>query len=65
MENFKIKFQRRFNELKKVFIRIRKKRNKYEEFMKNYDDERSEKLMKLYSGAITDIMDSISSDYRN
>ena len=33
--------------------------------MKNYDDERSEKLLKLYSGAITDIMDSISPDYRH
>ena len=33
--------------------------------MKNYDEERSEKLLKLYSGAIADIMDSISSDYRN
>ena len=33
--------------------------------MKNYDEERSEKLLKLYSGAITDIMDSISPDYRN
>ena len=33
--------------------------------MKNYDDERSKKLLKLYSGAITDIMDSISPDYRN
>ena len=33
--------------------------------MKNYDGERSEKLLKLYSGAITDIMDSISPDYRN
>ena len=33
--------------------------------MKNYDDKRSEKLLKLYSGAITDIMDSISPDFRN
>ena len=33
--------------------------------MKNYDNERSEKLLKLYSGAITDIMDSISLDFRN
>ena len=33
--------------------------------MKNYDDERSKKLLKLYSGAITDIMDTISPDYRN
>ena len=33
--------------------------------MKNYDEERSEKLLNLYSGAITDIMDALSPDYRN
>ena len=33
--------------------------------MKNYDEERSQKLLKLYTGAITDIMDSINSDFRN
>ena len=33
--------------------------------MKNYDEERSKKLLKLYTGAITDIMDSMSSDFRN
>ena len=33
--------------------------------MKNYDEKRSEKLLNLYSGAITDIMDALSPDYRN
>ncbi len=33
--------------------------------MKNYDELRSKRLLKLYTGAITDIMDSISSNYRN
>ena len=33
MENFRIEFQKRFNELKKVVIRIRKVKKKYEEFM--------------------------------
>ena len=36
MENFRIEFQKRFNELKKVVIRIRKVKKKYEKFM-NFD----------------------------
>ena len=33
--------------------------------MKNYDEERSKKLLKLYTGALTDIIDSMSLDFRN
>ena len=33
--------------------------------MKNYDELRSKKLLNLYTGAITDIMDGMSEEFRN
>ncbi len=33
--------------------------------MNNYDEERTFKLKKLYTGAVTDILDSLGEDFRN